>query len=184
MLKIYIAGPYTIGDVAENVSKAMQTAHSLMDYGMAPFCPHLSHYLHLQRQRKYSDWIELDAEFVKVCDALLRLPGKSVGADMEVAQAKELGIPVFDSLFSLVEWKNDWGKRAKEALEETSDIMRKLIAEPPKRVKESFVIDNGDNGIRIRGKKKCLTCDTLLPQSYNLAMCPNCHLDGNNWNRH
>jgi hypothetical protein len=32
------------------------------------------------------------------CDAVLRLPGASRGADMDVAHARELGLPVFTSL--------------------------------------------------------------------------------------
>jgi hypothetical protein len=30
------------------------------------------------------------------CDAVLRLPGASVGADQDVAQARALGLPVFE----------------------------------------------------------------------------------------
>jgi hypothetical protein len=32
------------------------------------------------------------------CDAVLRLPGASRGADMDVAHARELGLPVFTSV--------------------------------------------------------------------------------------
>lgn len=37
------------------------------------------------------------------CDALLRLPGESAGADLEAAQAGGLGIPVFRSVEELLE---------------------------------------------------------------------------------
>ena len=92
---IYIAAPYTKGDVAVNVKTTMDIANKLMDLGYAPFCPHLSHYLHINNPRPYQDWINMDNEFVRVCDALLRLDGDSSGADAEVILAKELGIPVF-----------------------------------------------------------------------------------------
>jgi hypothetical protein len=39
-----------------------------------------------------------DFEWLKCCDAVLRLPGESTGADREVALAKELGIPVYYSI--------------------------------------------------------------------------------------
>lgn len=38
--KIYVAGPYTKGDVAENVHKAFKAANDLADLGFAPFVPH------------------------------------------------------------------------------------------------------------------------------------------------
>ncbi|GAG05287.1 unnamed protein product, partial [marine sediment metagenome] len=33
--------------------------------------------------------------WLEVCDCVLRLPGESAGADLEVERAKELGIPVY-----------------------------------------------------------------------------------------
>ena len=38
--KVYIAGPYTKGDVALNVRKAYEAANQLADLGFAPFVPH------------------------------------------------------------------------------------------------------------------------------------------------
>lgn len=40
-------------------------------------------------------------EWVEVSDALLRLPGESKGADMEVARANEIGVPVYHSIEEL-----------------------------------------------------------------------------------
>jgi hypothetical protein len=45
--------------------------------------------------------MELDNEWVLRCDALLRLPGESQGADAEVELAKKHGIPVFYSIEEL-----------------------------------------------------------------------------------
>ena len=98
---IYIAGPYTKGDVAENVKNAMEMSNELMDLGFAPFCPHLSHFLHINKQRQYNDWIKMDNAFVKVCDAILRIPGESNGADNEVKLAKSLNSPVFNDIVDL-----------------------------------------------------------------------------------
>ncbi len=47
MKYIYIAGPYTLGDVAVNVRNAMMAGLDLMNMGFIPFVPHLSHWLHL-----------------------------------------------------------------------------------------------------------------------------------------
>ena len=37
-----------------------------------------------------------------MADALLRLPGKSEGADVKVARAEEAGIPVFATVADLI----------------------------------------------------------------------------------
>jgi hypothetical protein len=102
MKRIYIAGPYTKGDVAVNVKKAMDIANELINLGYAPYCPHLSHYLHINNAQPYQIWLDLDNEFVKVCDVLLRIPGDSSGADKEVELAKSLKIPVVYSIEDIV----------------------------------------------------------------------------------
>lgn len=104
MKKVYIAGPYSKGDTAINVKKAMDIANELINLGYAPFCPHLSHFLHINNQQPYEKWLELDIVFLECCDYLLRFPGESEGADKEVIRAKELGIPVFYNLFDLMEY--------------------------------------------------------------------------------
>jgi hypothetical protein len=96
--KIYVAGPYTQGDVAVNVRRAFEAANELADRGFAPFVPHYTHFWHLLFPRAYAFWLALDSAFLPCCDALLRLPGPSTGADGEVDQAKSLGLPVFHSM--------------------------------------------------------------------------------------
>lgn len=98
MKKIYIASPYTLGDVAVNVKTQIDAADELMNHGFAPFVPLLTHFQHLVHPRPYQDWVTVDKEWVKVCDAILRLDGESKGADNEVALAESLGIPVFYSI--------------------------------------------------------------------------------------
>jgi len=99
--KIYIASPYTKGDVAVNVKAQIDCVDQLMNLGYAPFAPLYSHFQHIAHPRPYSDWVNIDLEWVPVCDALLRLPGESTGADGEVELARSLGIPVFYSIDDL-----------------------------------------------------------------------------------
>ncbi len=101
MKKVYIASPYTIGDVASNVRVQMDVADKLITLGFAPFIPLLSHFQHMVHPRPYEDWARLDFEWIKSCDCLLRLPGESKGADNEVAFAERRGIPVFYELDEL-----------------------------------------------------------------------------------
>lgn len=100
--KVYVAGPYSTGDVAVNVRKAYDVANELADRGFAPFVPHATHFWHLLHPRPYQFWLELDKEFLLCCDALLRIPGVSNGADREEALAVARGIPVFADILTLV----------------------------------------------------------------------------------
>lgn len=101
--KVYIAGPYTHGDVAINVKKAFEAANELSDYGFAPYVPHYTHFWHLLFPRPYEFWLELDKEFLSSCNCVLRLSGISKGADQEEELAKSLQMPIFYSIKDIVE---------------------------------------------------------------------------------
>lgn len=94
MKKIYIASPYTVGDVAVNVKRQIDVASKLIDMGYAPFWPLHSHFLHMAHPKEYETWMEIDLDWLIDCDAVLRLPGESKGADREVVLAAEHNIPV------------------------------------------------------------------------------------------
>jgi hypothetical protein len=100
--KVFISSPYTIGDCGENVANQMKIFDILMDLGFTPYAPLLTHFQHIYRQRKYTEWLALDLEWLQVCDFVLRLPGESKGADLEVKFAKENKIPVFYDLKKLI----------------------------------------------------------------------------------
>jgi len=100
--RVYVAGPYTNGDVAVNVRNAYLAASRLADLGFAPFVPHATHFWHMLFPRPYEFWLDLDQHFLPLCEAVLRLPGQSNGADKEVQIAKELEIPVFTEIDDLV----------------------------------------------------------------------------------
>ncbi|MFI5150916.1 MAG: DUF4406 domain-containing protein, partial [Bacteroidia bacterium] len=93
----------TKGDVAKNVKTAMDIANELMNLGFAPYCPHLTHFLHINNWQPYEKWLELDCEYLLICDAVLRLEGESSGADKEVILAQKNNIPVFYSMETLCE---------------------------------------------------------------------------------
>jgi hypothetical protein len=101
MKRIFISGPYTVGDVAQNVKLSMDMANYLIEQNFAPFCPHLTHFLHMNNFQPYEKWLEIDLVFLEICDAVIRLPGESNGADKEIEFAKTHNIPVFYDLHSL-----------------------------------------------------------------------------------
>ena len=100
--KVYIAGPYTRGDVALNVRTAILAGGELMALGYVPFVPHLTHFFHLLVPNDYESWLAYDNEWLPCCDVVLRLPGESSGANKEVALALSLGIPVCYSVEELL----------------------------------------------------------------------------------
>ena len=107
MRHVYVAGPYTGKDeaeVEENVARAIDVGNRLLDAGLWPYVPHLSHYQHLRQPRHYEAWMALDLAILRRMDALLRMPNASSGADREVEFMRELGRPVFWDESQVIEW--------------------------------------------------------------------------------
>lgn len=102
MRYVYVAGPLTHGDHDLNIKNALEAASKLFAVGFMPYCPHLSAFWHEQFPMEYEEWMRLDAAWLERCDALVRLPGFSPGADREVEYATKLGIPVYLSLDDLL----------------------------------------------------------------------------------
>jgi hypothetical protein len=95
IVRVYVMGPYTQGEVGTNVARAIEAADRLFKLGYYPYLPHLTHFWHLHLQHEYEDWIRLDTSWLMKCDVALRLPGESPGADSEEAMCKRFNIQVF-----------------------------------------------------------------------------------------
>lgn len=95
MKSIYIAGPYSKGDVAVNVRNSMVLQSRLYDWGFHVYNPLLTHFVHLHDPRSYEFWLKEDLVWLAKCDALVRLPGESSGAELEIVEAEKLGIEVY-----------------------------------------------------------------------------------------
>jgi len=95
---IYVSGPYSKGDVCENIRNACLAGDEILQRGHTPFIPHLTHLWHLISPKPYIEWMRIDVKLLSGCDALLRLPGESNGADLEVDTARALGIKVYSSI--------------------------------------------------------------------------------------
>lgn len=100
---IYIAGPYSSGQEA-GLRQAIEAFNKLADAGWSPFCPHLSFLPALHKERSWEEWMELCWPWVLRAEALVRLPGESEGADMEVSWARDVGKTIFDSVEDANEW--------------------------------------------------------------------------------
>lgn len=112
---VYIASPYTQGDVAMNTHFQCKIFDQLLADGkVLPVAPLWSHFQHLLFPRPYQDWINYDQAMLKLYDCCLRLPAnldrinyiqnESAGADEEVASFERMGKPIFYSIKDLYDW--------------------------------------------------------------------------------
>lgn len=94
---VYLAGPYSLPDPVENTHRAIKCAEGLeYNYDVDVFVPHLSLLWHVVSPAPYEKWCERDNAILARCDALVRRPGASSGADAEVKYAHEVcDIPLF-----------------------------------------------------------------------------------------
>lgn len=100
-MKLYIAGPITIGRKLDNLRNAIEAAEQAVRRGWEPYVPHLNMVWELFFEHPHAWWMDLDRPWLRVCDAILRLPGESRGADEEVRLAIEAGKPIFWGLAEL-----------------------------------------------------------------------------------
>ena len=117
--RIFIAGPISQGDLLDNIQQADAVFFKLVEAGFAPFNPVLSVFAGsanewpaffsaiLAEARAvhsipWEKWLAISCEWITACDAVLRLPGESKGADLETEIANTKGIPVFTDLATLI----------------------------------------------------------------------------------
>lgn len=90
--KVYIAGPITKGDRDHNLKQFMEAHVKLMRAGFAVFNPGLTMLLDGEKEFTHEEWLECCLPWVECADAIVRLPGESVGADAEIEHAKKVGV--------------------------------------------------------------------------------------------
>jgi len=81
------------------MNRAARAGAHLMLRGHTPFVPHLAHVidrvaLGIGMTFSWEEWMEWCKVWLRECDAFLFL-GTSKGADIELALAKELGLPIY-----------------------------------------------------------------------------------------
>lgn len=92
---VYVAGPYTRPDPVINTHKAARVATWIFENtDWVPMLPHVTLLWHAITPRPIEFWYALDLAHMAKCDAVVRLPGASSGADAEVAYAESIGLPV------------------------------------------------------------------------------------------
>lgn len=105
---VYVAGPYrarTVWKVAKNIFQAKMMGLRVAKLGAMPFVPHANTAFY-DGELPDRFWLEGTLEVLSRCDALLLMPKwrKSSGTKAEVKLARNLGIPVFESVADLKTW--------------------------------------------------------------------------------
>jgi hypothetical protein len=108
MKLVYVAGPYRASgqwDIFQNIRRAEALALQVWQLGAACICPH-KNTEHFNGAAPDRVWLDGDLEMVRRCDAILCSPGweSSSGSLGEVALAKQLGLPIFQSIEELRNW--------------------------------------------------------------------------------
>jgi len=109
MKKVYVAGAYSANnvlDVLHNIRKGIQLSATVFKAGYAPFSPWLDYHFVLEddnRELTVSHFYDYSMEFLKVCDAVLLVPGweDSNGTKKEIEMANQMEIPIFERLRDL-----------------------------------------------------------------------------------
>lgn len=105
---IYLAAPlHSSGRVSQNLWDVLDAAETLVANDFIPFVPHLYFHWDSVFPQEAEYWLNLDRAWLRKCHAMLRLPGHSVGADMEEIWAKEFAIPVYRSVAELIQNRAD-----------------------------------------------------------------------------
>ena len=101
MAHIYVAGPYSQGNLDVNIKEAIEAADIILNHGHVPYVPHLTHLWELVSHHSYEEWMALDEKWLAKCDVMYRIDGMSSGADREEEFARKNNIPVFRSYYEM-----------------------------------------------------------------------------------
>lgn len=97
MKHLYLAGPYTKPDPVINTHAALQLATLMFERQLfIPHVPHLTLLWHMVTPRPINFWYDLDEHHMSRCEAFMRLPGESSGADREQSAARSLGLEIVE----------------------------------------------------------------------------------------
>jgi len=96
---VYVAGHYTKNPV-HCTRDAIFHGEKLLEIGAIPYIPHIAMFWDAVCPHKPDFWYWYDMQILERCDAMLIIDEaetESLGVQMEVARAIELGIPIYRS---------------------------------------------------------------------------------------
>jgi len=98
---IYIASPITIGDPATIKGKVADIIQFIYKAGHLAYPPMYMEPWEIKYPIAYEDVLEYDLKWLEKCDILYRVEGESKGADIEMAHARKLNIPIVKDIKQL-----------------------------------------------------------------------------------
>ena len=144
--KVYIAGPLTTGDRVFNRAAAISTANAVSGLGAVVYVPHLNDDWEMMYPRPYDDWMRDCLDWIDVCDAVVRIGGKSNGASLECEYASGNGVPICQGVPGVRDWMNECWETRKEFEQHVND--GNLRSKPAQITEEyeTYCATEGNNG--------------------------------------
>ncbi len=115
--RVYVAGLLTPRGIKSanpaieylmNISDNVDASLEVFFTGYTPFCPALDFLFFIKSRERITEAMikRFSKDWLEVCDAVVLTPDwkKSTGTVAEIKRAKELGIPVFETLEELIEY--------------------------------------------------------------------------------
>jgi len=112
---VYVSGTITNGgkDTSRKgmlkwTLKAIGVGYTLLQKGFNPYIPHLDWLFGWHKRAKKTTWdqyLNWDLAWIRRCDCVYRIRGKSEGADLECRFAKRMRKPIFYSIKELVKYR-------------------------------------------------------------------------------
>ena len=122
---LYVAAPYTRPDPVTNTHFVCRVAMIVYEQtNWCPVVPHLSLVWQAVTPRSEPHWYEYDLHLMRRCNAIVRLPGFSIGADREIEVAAECGMRIVDFVDLPEEAVSAWSNRPFAIPAEDLDLRR------------------------------------------------------------
>jgi hypothetical protein len=116
-MRVYVAGQYSrnpkgekagVVDVLRNIERGTRISVDLLNEGYAVFCPWLDHqFAFYDPDLTEKQYKENSMEWLEASDCVYVISGRGMGGgvDAEIEKAKRLGIPVFESIDEMNDWR-------------------------------------------------------------------------------
>lgn len=118
--RVYLAGPYNAPDVIsalDNIRDGIRDGARIFMAGYAVYVPWLDHQQQFQfpsgYKPTYEQYYETSLRWLEVCDVVV-VRGNwltSRGTKLEIARAKELGIPIFYGVDAFLDYVSESGPK-------------------------------------------------------------------------
>lgn len=109
---VYLSGPITKGNRNHHLFAAWEAHEMLMKAGFSVINPMLNMQCPFNVPgapwaMDHQTWLENDLPQMAAAQAVFRLPGESLGAEMECMWAKQCGVPIYTDMEELIRYRDN-----------------------------------------------------------------------------